>query len=912
MKRAMMVFLVVCVGFGSAQAQLKVDFSQTGSPVQDGYQGYLADHEVAATFTTQTYSAFGSTVSVTATWASDAVNTVMQMIDRGAGAAGYSTAPADMDDFMRDWIGSDTRSAGDPLTLTISGLPKGTYGWFSYHHDTDGPASMGLFDVTVNDAAGSTTTTDIPITGREDTTTIDGAATFETTIVSNGDDVTIVFDTQPYTNEYNEAWFLMNGFELEMLSALDTAHGPSPSEGLTDVPADVVLSWMPGESAVTHNVYLGTNFDDVNDATATNDLGVLVSSGQTATAYDPASRLEFGQTYYWRVDEVEAGNTVVKGGVWSFTTEPLYYMVKDIMVTASLPTAAGSGDPEAIVDGNGLTDGLHDIANGTMWSAKAAEGDAVWLQFDFNRPYKLYGMHVWNHNSQFEYALGFGFKDITIEYATEPNEWVTLGDYELARASGLATYAGERIDVDGVAARSIRINVASTHGGREDAGLSEIQFLYKPVAAREPEPADGETGVDFDASLSWRAGREAVSHEVHWSTDSDAVAEDAALLDTVTVNTYDLPMLDLGTTYYWKIVEVNDAETSTSWASDIWSFSTPAYLVVDDFEAYTDAEGEEIFNVWADGYGDNFTTNGCQVGYDAPPYMESTIVHSGGQAMPFLYGNNNTTTSEATLSLSGADWTVAGATTLTLYFYGEITNAPADLYVEINGTKINYSDSSALTKPWWTQWNIDLASIPGGATAVDTLVIGTSGSGAGLLLIDDIRLYKTVSAAATEQVWVEAESATALPAPWTTMADEPLASGGQYIVVPSTATSSTDGPSTADVATYEFTVAGGQYRLWFRLGPIIDYDTDSFWVRIPTATSLDPVGNAANPGWVRFNGLAGQAGADAWHWGPVWDDEHGSEQVTFTLPAGTHTLEVSYRELQAPLDLILITNDLTQ
>ena len=109
-----------------------------------------------------------------------------------------------------------------------------------------------------------------------------------------------------------------------------------------------------------------------------------------------------------------------------------------------------------------------------------------------------------------------------------------------------------------------------------------------------------------------------------------------------------------------------------------------------------------------------------------------------------------------------------------------------------------------------------------------------------------------------------------------------------------------------------FTVAGGQYRLWFRLGPIVGYGNDSFWVRIPDATSLDPTGNADNPGWVRVNGLAGQAGADTWHWGRVWDDEHDNGHVTFTLPAGTHTLEVSYRELEVPLDLILITDDLAR
>jgi len=51
-------------------------------------------------------------------------------------------------------------------------------------------------------------------------------------------------------------------------------------------------------------------------------MGVLVSQGQAATTYAPAAALEFGTTYYWRIDEVNAppDSTIFKGEVWSFTT----------------------------------------------------------------------------------------------------------------------------------------------------------------------------------------------------------------------------------------------------------------------------------------------------------------------------------------------------------------------------------------------------------------------------------------------------------------------------------------------------------------------------------------------------------------------------------------------------------------
>jgi len=103
-----------------------------------------------------------------------------------------------------------------------------------------------------------------------------------------------------------------------------TAGDPSPADGATDVLRETNLSWAPGETAEMHDVYLGTVFEDVNAAEITNPLNVLVGQSQDANTYDPTERLELGQTYYWRVDEVNAAPdyTVFRGDVWSFTVEP--------------------------------------------------------------------------------------------------------------------------------------------------------------------------------------------------------------------------------------------------------------------------------------------------------------------------------------------------------------------------------------------------------------------------------------------------------------------------------------------------------------------------------------------------------------------------------------------------------------
>jgi regulation of enolase protein 1 (concanavalin A-like superfamily) len=455
--------------------------------------------------------------------------------------------------------------------------------------------------------------------------------------------------------------------------AQSTASSPVPADRATDVPRDVVLGWTPGPYAATHNVYFGETFDDVNDADATGPLGVPVSQGQDANSYDPIGVLQFGQTYYWRVDEVNApptSHTVFKGDVWSFTVEPFAYPITNVTVSSSIPTAAGAGGPEKTVDGSGLSpDGQHSTAGTDMWQGDISAGGPIWIQYDFDTVYKIDAMRLWNYNIPYEPLIGFGVKDITLEYATDANDWITLGDYEVLRAPGQASYTGMPIDLGGVAARSVRINMHSNWGTQEAYGFSEVRFLYIPVCAREPKPASGATGVAINAALDWRAGREAALHEVYFGTDEQAVVNGTAVVDAVAESTYSPGPLRLGTTYYWKINEVNEVLTPSVWESDVWSFSTKEYIAIDDFESYTDDQGSEIFATWLDGY--DLTTNGSQVGHENPPYAEKTVARRG-QSMPFYYTNTGgIINSEAERTFAPAqDWTTNGADTLSIYHRG--------------------------------------------------------------------------------------------------------------------------------------------------------------------------------------------------------------------------------------------------
>jgi len=514
------------------------------------------------------------------------------------------------------------------------------------------------------------------------------------------------------------------------------ARDPQPADAATDIPRDVVLSWRPGDFAITHDVYFGMSFDDVNAASRTSPMDVLVSQGQTEGTFDPEGLLEFGQTYYWRIDEVNGApdNAIHRGKVWSFTTEPLAYPIADVTASSNI-VSQGNNSPENAVNGSGLDENdLHSIAADDMWLASPAADEDVWIQFEFDRIHKLHELWVWNYNVQFELALGFGLKDVTIEYSEDGDTWMALGDVEFAQATARADYGpNTMVDLGGVAARYVRLSVNAGWGPIGQYGLSEVRFLYIPTHARTPEPADGATEVDPGTMLTWRAGRDAVEHDVYLGTDPATVD----LMSTTETTSYVPSAMELGRTYYWRVDEVNDAAMTPVWEGDLWSFSTPEFLVVDDFESYNN-DDNVIYETWIDGW---INGTGSTVGYLAEPFAETTIVHGGGQSMPLLYDNSGLSTAEAELSLA-QDWTANGLKSLSLYFYGEPDNT-GQLYVKINDTKVVYDGGSTdIAKAQWQVWNVDLAAVGGNLRSVTQLVIGVEGAGAtGVIYVDDIRLY---------------------------------------------------------------------------------------------------------------------------------------------------------------------------
>jgi len=122
-------------------------------------------------------------------------------------------------------------------------------------------------------------------------------------------------------NGTQDIWWILEGKDYPTFVWEHLAFSPDPPDGAADVTRSPILSWHCGETAAQHDVYFGDDKNTVANATP-EILGTYGGRQLTeVTTYEPGT-LEWGKTYYWRIDEVNEvdPNSPWKGTVWSFTT----------------------------------------------------------------------------------------------------------------------------------------------------------------------------------------------------------------------------------------------------------------------------------------------------------------------------------------------------------------------------------------------------------------------------------------------------------------------------------------------------------------------------------------------------------------------------------------------------------------
>jgi hypothetical protein len=472
------------------------------------------------------------------------------------------------------------------------------------------------------------------------------------------------------------------------------AYSPEPADGALHTATWANIKWQPGTQAVSHDLYLSTSFDEVNDrlpeAFRGNQAGTSIVVGFPTFAFPDG--LVPGTTYYWRVDEVNEAdpNSPWKGDVWSFSVPPK---------TASDPDPADGAE-------------FVDLDATLSWTP---------------------GFGGMLHTTY----IGDNFEDVNNATGGSP-----LGTASYTPPSPLEPEKVYYWRVD-------EFDSLETHKG-------DIWAFTTPGAVGNPQPADGAADVRMTATLSWTPADSAASHELYFGTDADAVRNATTASPeyigprALGAESYDPGGLAWDSSYAWRVDAAYPAETVKGL---VWSFATADFILVDDFEAYNDIDlpdpaSNTIFGSWADGY--LVPTNGAITANELPPYAEQTIVHNGAQSMIYRY-DTNLMICESTLTLVyPKDWTEEGVTKLSLWFRGASANSAERMFVALNGSAVVYHDDPAATQiTGWNEWAIDLTQFASvDLTNVNTITIGfgTKGSpaagGTGTMYFDDIRLVK--------------------------------------------------------------------------------------------------------------------------------------------------------------------------
>jgi predicted RecA/RadA family phage recombinase len=541
------------------------------------------------------------------------------------------------------------------------------------------------------------------------------------------------------------------------------AHTPNPPAGAKWIdPEEVLLSWGIGSTAQVHELYFGTNEADVAAGAES------VAKGTLALPEFEAGALAEATTYYWRVDEVEASGAVQVGDVWAFTTkgpdgggvkgeyfgnQTLSGLPVMTRVDDAIDFEWGAGGP-----GSGL--GEDDFS--VRWTAE--------LEVAFD---EVYTFHMNTTD---------GGK-LVIDGQVIINQWQDQRDP--TEASGQVALSPD-----------VRYSLVMEY--YENTGDAVAQLFWEspsqprqivpagplqlPMRAAIPYPAAHAVDVPQSLTMRWSPGDVAAEHQVYFGQDKDAVADATPATagiykgqQTLDNTTFNPGPLEWDTMYFWRVDEVNNTSADSPWTGSVWSFTTANFLVIDNFESYTNEVGERPFEVWVDGIGfsqpepgnaGNGTT--AAVGHDiwsvdSPYYngqlMETRLVHGDKQSMPVDYNNLNQpyyAEVERTWAMV-QDLTVNAVDTLVIYVRGQASNGADRLYVALEDTAgrvavAMHSDPEAVAKGKWSEWATPLSVFTDAGvdvTAVRTMYIGTGDrnapamGGAGTFYLDDIRVIKS-------------------------------------------------------------------------------------------------------------------------------------------------------------------------
>jgi hypothetical protein len=224
----------------------------------------------------------------------------------------YYVEARDIGRMLRDCCTERETSIALSIQLTISGpgLVQGEYVLYSYHNVSRGRREMGTMYAITASGRGVTqleAVSDVPIQHtRKDNELVPSEILFRT---DGSGPVTITYHA-------GQTSAVLNAFSLHALQPIRLASEPFPPYGAVDVPPDVTVHWTPGADSGGHVLYAGGDIKEtIRDPHGDSVAGTLDSNSYTF------KNLRMGETYYWRVDQVDKDDPdkAIHGRTWKFT-----------------------------------------------------------------------------------------------------------------------------------------------------------------------------------------------------------------------------------------------------------------------------------------------------------------------------------------------------------------------------------------------------------------------------------------------------------------------------------------------------------------------------------------------------------------------------------------------------------------
>ncbi len=529
---------------------------------------------------------------------------------------------------------------------------------------------------------------------------IDGAESYKGEVWSFTIDENKANDPYPPISGLDFGYIKLNGWGIRSQEILN----------------DAQLSWTPGPYATEHDFYLGTDFNEVNEADIYSDV-YWVTQGVNDVNFLPSNGLAYDTVYYWRVDELSPYG-FAKGDVWSFKTNDNYpieefecyedsYDLRDhwisnsddtvVKLAANIMEIAPNRPPLPVLyydfeQGSGSTvydqsgNGYNGTLNSSVWDSAGYEGNC--LDFDGNS-------YVSVPDSVF---TGFG-ESFTVSF------WIN-GDIQAQPQDPPAMPFGTYTGVG-------KINIRCPYKS------GSVVFTVRDSTSSNQSSWDNSEPDDWEGRWNHYAFiKDANTSEIRIYHNGELVADSSVTISTTGMNSFKIgASYDGDQNYKGKIDEFK-----------VWDQALNQQEIL-AISGYVQELKERLHN-----YHD----------------------HSD-QAMELIYNNSSQSQSKAKYTFSSAvDITRWDSKSLTLYFKGDHNNVPGDIFVGIEDssgdyTKVYYGYPQALVKPaWsksWDEWNIEIENLTGiDVTSVNNIEIGVENAAGypaaqGAVLLDNLRLY---------------------------------------------------------------------------------------------------------------------------------------------------------------------------